>query len=87
MMIHQMFQERSRVNNPTVMIRYDLPNKDYQFKPEKRVGSFYRVIPRTAKEIFYIQMLVKNIDVMIPSEGDGLILSCKVVDRLHVHPD
>jgi hypothetical protein len=69
------------------MIRQNLPNKDFQFKSEKRVGSFYLVIPKTAKEIFYIQMLVKNIDVMIPAEGDGLILSCKVVDRLHVHPD
>jgi hypothetical protein len=69
------------------MIRQNLPNKDFQFKSEKRVGSFYLVIPKTAKEIFYIQMLVKNVDVMIPAEGDGLILSCKVVDRLHVHPD
>lgn len=87
MMIHQMFQGRLRVNNPTVMIRHDLPNKDFRFKAEKRVGSFYLVIPKTAREIFYIQMLIKNVDVMIPSEGDGLILTCKVIDRLFVLPD
>ena len=87
-MTHQMFQDRSRVNNPTIVIRKDLPNKDFQFISEKRVGSFYLVIPRTAKEVFYIQMLIKNVDVMIPAEGDGLILTCSCVDRLfHILPD
>ena len=60
MMTHQMFQDRSRINNPSVVIRKNLPNDDFQFVTEKRVGTFYLVIPRTAKEIFYIQMLVKN---------------------------
>lgn len=79
-----MFEDRVRVNNPTIVIRKNLPNDDFQFFTEKRVGTFYLVIPKTAKEIFYIQMLVKNIDVMLPLEGDGLILSSNVVDRLYV---
>ena len=83
-MIHQMFRERLRVNNPTIVIRKDLPNKDFQFISEKRVGTFYLVIPRTAREVFYIQLLTKNVEVMIPSEGDGLILTCHAVDRLRV---
>jgi len=87
MMTHQMFQDRSRINNPTIVIRKNLPNDDFQFVTEKRVGTYYLVIPKTAKEIFYIQMLVKNVEVMIPFEGDGLILSCKVVDRFFVSPD
>lgn len=87
MMTHQMFQDRSRINNPTIVIRKNLPNDDFQFVTEKRVGTYYLVIPKTAKEIFYIQMLVKNVEVMIPFEGDGLILSCKVVDRFFVLPD
>tara|TARA_Y100000401_G_C8325485_1_gene227960 strand:- start:3916 stop:4164 length:249 start_codon:yes stop_codon:yes gene_type:complete len=82
-----MFQDRSRINNPTIVIRKNLPNDDFQFVTEKRVGTYYLVIPKTAKEIFYIQMLVKNVEVMIPFEGDGLILSCKVVDRFFVSPD
>jgi hypothetical protein len=82
-----MFQDRSRINNPTIVIRKNLPNDDFQFVTEKRVGTYYLVIPKTAKEIFYIQMLVKNVEVMIPFEGDGLILSCKVVDRFFVLPD
>ncbi len=86
-MTHQMFQDRSRINNPTIVIRKNLPNDDFQFVTEKRVGTYYLVIPKTAKEIFYIQMLVKNVEVMIPFEGDGLILSCKVVDRFFVSPD
>jgi hypothetical protein len=84
MMTRQMFHDRVRVNNPSVVIRKNLPNDDFQFVVEKRVGTFYLVIPQTAKEIFYIQMLVKNVDVMIPVEGDGLILSSKVVDRLFI---
>ena len=79
-----MFRERLRVNNPTIVIRKDLPNKDFQFISEKRVGTFYLVIPRTAREVFYIQLLTKNVEVMIPSEGDGLILTCHAVDRLRV---
>jgi len=86
MMTHQMFRDRLRVNNPTVVIRKDLPNKDFQFITEKHEGSFYLVIPKTAREVFYIQMLVKNVDVMVPAEGDGLILSCEAVDRLHILP-
>ena len=77
-----MFQDPLKVDNPIVVIRKDLPNKDFQFITEKRMGSFYLIIPKTAREIFYIQMLVKNVDVMVPAEGDGLILSCNAIDRL-----
>lgn len=82
----QMFRDRLKVNDPTVVIRKDLPNKDFQFLTEKRLGPFYLVIPRTAREVFYIQMLVKNVDVMIPVEGDGLIISCKSIDGILTYP-
>lgn len=81
-----MFRERLKVKDPTVVIRKELPNKDFQFLTEKRLGSFYLIIPRTAREVSYIQMLIKNVDVMIPLEGDGLIITCKAIDGILANP-
>jgi hypothetical protein len=39
------------------------------------VGVFFRVIPQTAREIFFIQNLAKNYVVFVPESGDGLVLS------------
>jgi len=46
------------------------------------MGDFYLVFPNTAKEIFFLQMLGKNIDVFLPSEGEGLLVRVKAIDTL-----
>jgi len=75
-----MFEGREEINNPTVMIRKELDAKEFIYISEKRVGKFYRVIPNSAREVFYLQMLLKNVDVLAPQAGDGMLISAKAVE-------
>tara|TARA_R100000664_G_C2759158_1_gene148670 strand:- start:3821 stop:4072 length:252 start_codon:yes stop_codon:yes gene_type:complete len=71
-----LFKNREIEVNPTVLIREDHPSKnDFSFKHKILVGMFFRVIPSTAREVFFIQGLVKNYVVFTPENGDGLIIS------------
>ena len=75
-----MFEDREEINNPTVMIRKELDAKEFIYISEKRVGKFYRVVPNSAREVFYIQMLLKNVDMLVPQEGDGMLISARAVE-------
>lgn len=75
-----MFENKEVEENPCVMIRKQI-GKDFTYIVERRSGTYYRVIPNSAKEVFYIQMLVPNIDALIPEAGDGLILSAKAIEH------
>ena len=71
-----LFEKKEVEVNPTVLIREDHPIKnDFSFAHRKLVGVFFRVIPRTAREIFFVQGLPKNYGVFTPESGDGLIIS------------
>ena len=78
----RLFRDRYLVSDPRVLIREELPPLDYRFLSYKKDGDFYRVVPNTAKEIFFLQMLGKNIDVFLPSEGEGLLVRVKAIDTL-----
>lgn len=69
-----MFPNRVKVENPSVVLKENLPNKDFTFNVVTRMGIFYLVIPNTYKEIYYLQLLDKNISVFVPAEGDGLLI-------------
>lgn len=69
-----MFPNKVKVVNPSVIFREDLANKDFTFNVVTQMGTFYLVIPNTYKEIYYLQLLDKNISVFIPAEGDGLLI-------------
>tara|TARA_Y100000817_G_scaffold314877_1_gene315697 strand:+ start:6434 stop:6685 length:252 start_codon:yes stop_codon:yes gene_type:complete len=72
----KLFQQRSVETNPTVLIRKEHPLKnDFFFIHKKLVGTFFRVIPTTGKEVFFIQGLIKNATVFTPESGNGLIIS------------
>ena len=72
----RLFKNRSVEVNPTVLIREDHPARnEFSFSKKKLVGVFFRVIPQTAKEVFFIHGLPKNSVVYTPDEGDGLIIS------------
>tara|TARA_R110002051_G_scaffold242269_1_gene302598 strand:- start:1813 stop:2064 length:252 start_codon:yes stop_codon:yes gene_type:complete len=77
-----MFRERILINNPRVLIREELPPSDFMFRVEKKKGLFYLVIPDSAREVYYIQMLGKNIDMFLPVEGEGLLIKRSAVDNL-----
>jgi len=75
-----MFKDREPVENPCVMVRKEMC-KDFTYIVERMYGTYYRVIPNSAREVFYIQMLVPNVDALIPEEGDGIILSAKAIEH------
>lgn len=71
-----LFEKKVVEVNPTILIREDHPTKnDFSFAHRKLVGVFFRVIPQTAREVFFLQGLPKNYVVFTPESGDGLIIS------------
>jgi hypothetical protein len=78
----KLFRDRLLVHSPRVLIREELPPLDFRFRVDKKEGDFYLVIPNTAKEIFFLQMLGKNIDVFLPTEGEGLLVVASAIDSL-----
>tara|TARA_R110000824_G_scaffold6960_5_gene31920 strand:+ start:6503 stop:6757 length:255 start_codon:yes stop_codon:yes gene_type:complete len=81
----KLFPDRLIVADPWVLIRVELPPIDFKFVTEVKSGAFYLVKPRVAKEVYYLQMLGKNIDVFLPAEGEGLLVRCKAIDSLYDH--
>ena len=71
-----LFKNKELVHNPKVIIRTDNKLKDdFSFSIKQLDGAFYKVIPATAKEVFFLQALPKNIFIYAPAEGDGLIIT------------
>ena len=77
-----MFPDRLIVADPWVIIRVELHPKEFKFVSEMQSGAFYLVKPCVAKEVYYLQMLGKNIDLFLPTEGEGLLVRCKAIDSL-----
>lgn len=69
-----MFPDRIRIVDPVVVIRKNLLRKEFTFIHLKQKGEFFLVIPEKAKEVYYLQMLGKNIDLFIPADGEGLLV-------------
>ena len=69
-----LFSERTEITNPVVVIRHTFSKHDFHFEERKVKGKFYLVIPSTAREVLFIQLLGKNVDVFVPNEGDGLLI-------------
>ena len=82
-----MFPCRIATTDPVVVKRKELPNKDFTFEHIRVQGDFFLVIPRCAQEVFFLQMLGKNIDVFVPSAGEGLLVRSKCLNGLFVLPD
>ncbi len=71
-----LFKDREIEVNHTVLSREDHPSKnDCAFQHKTLEGMFFRVIPSTAREVFFIQGLAKNYIVFTPENGNGLIIS------------
>ena len=68
-----MFKNRQPEMNPQFITRVD-HGADFSFLVDKAGGLWFRVIPETAKEVFYLQSLPKGIRVLVPSDGDGLLV-------------
>ena len=68
-----MFTNRTPEMNPRFITRVD-EGSDFRFPVDNADGLWYRVIPETAREVFYLQSLPKGIRVLVPAEGNGLLV-------------
>ena len=68
-----MFTNRTPEMNPRFITRVD-DGSDFRFPVDNADGLWYRVIPETAREVFYLQSLPKGIRVLVPAEGNGLLV-------------
>ena len=70
----ELFLNREEVTDPMVVIRHTFSKHDFHFESKIIKGRFYLVIPNTAREVMFLQLLSKNIDIFVPSEGEGLLI-------------
>tara|TARA_R110002051_G_scaffold296363_1_gene362448 strand:+ start:273 stop:506 length:234 start_codon:yes stop_codon:yes gene_type:complete len=77
-----MFKKRILVIDPKVLIREEVPPSDFKFIAILKKGDFYLVKPKVAREVYYLQMLGKNIALFLPTEGEGLLVRRADIDNL-----
>ena len=68
-----MFANRTPVMKPEFVLRVD-SGKETTFGISQASGLWYRVFPSNLREITYIQSLPKNIKVLTPANGDGVLV-------------
>ncbi len=68
-----MFEDREPEVGARFITRVD-EGSDFRFPVDTADGLWYRVRASTAREVFYLQSLPKGIRVLVPAEGDGLLI-------------
>ena len=76
-----MYPQRRPAKNPKVLRRKDLGENRFTYRSVVAKGLFFRVIPSTWKEIFFIQMLIKGDTLEVPAEGDGLFIKASALPQ------
>lgn len=73
-----MFDDREPIMSPEFILRTDEKN-EIQINISKASGLWYRVIPKTAKEIFYLQTLTKYVHILAPATGHGVLVRSDII--------
>ncbi len=79
----KMFTWKTKEVNPTALKKTNLPHNDFRMEEVSLKGIFYRVIPSTAREIFFLQTLNKGSTIHAPANGDGVLVRSDVIDFLN----
>lgn len=77
-----MFKKRTLVRDPKVLIREEVPPSDFKFVVFVKQGDFYLVKPKVAREVYYLQLLGKNVSMFLPVDGEGLLVRKTDIDNL-----
>ena len=75
-----MFQDRQPEVNPKFITRID-EGSDFRFSVSEAGGLWYRVNPCNGREVFYLQALPKGIRVLVPAEGNGLLVRADSIPK------
>ena len=76
----KIFKLRTLEANPQVIIRKDMVMGS-KFVEHQLKGKYYRVLPRSEKEIYAIAMMTHREDKWAPAKGDGVILTKEIVAK------
>jgi len=79
-----MFINKTRDRNPIVIVGSAQSSGGVKTKDMK--GSFWRVWPINAKEVFAIQMLEHQMEKFAPYNGTGIILTEEACDKFNNPP-
>lgn len=80
---NSMFPVRVRVRNPEVIMPEDRRESSVSYTITTISGEFYRVTPKSPREIFAIQMLEHHRDKFAPAHGDGVILTSEALHKFN----
>jgi hypothetical protein len=77
------FAARIPTRHPEVIKRRKMVTSDeYTFDTVMLKGSFYRVTPTSAREVFLLASLEKYEEKWAPAKGDGIIVRADVIDQV-----
>lgn len=77
------FSARLESKNPEVIKKRKMVTvDDYAFDATILRGTYYRVIPTTAREVFFLASLEKYEEKWAPAKGNGIIVRADIIDRL-----
>jgi hypothetical protein len=77
------FLTRIESKNPEVIKKRKMITvDDYAFDPIELRGTYYRVIPTNAREVFFLASLEKYVDKWAPAKGNGIIVRSEIIDSL-----
>lgn len=70
------------INPPTLVRKNGVSHDDFTFKVVILEGEYYKVIPETAREVFFLQGLTKGYDIHVPESGNGIIINKATIDPI-----
>ena len=69
-----MFKSKILVDSPRAIRRTSKPHEEFHCEIVDLTGKWYRVFPSTAREVFFLQMLDKGINIAAPDSGNGVLV-------------
>jgi hypothetical protein len=70
-----------RDDNPSVILPVKVNHDSIKFEARGVKGYFFRVWPKTAKEIFMMRMLIHREEKFAPANGGGIIVTVDAYKR------
>lgn len=80
-----MFQILQKVKNPQVLKPVQLRGLT-SFESYELKGTYYKIIPSNAKEVFALQMLEHRVDKFAPAEGNGILITEQALAKFKKSP-
>lgn len=79
------FLTRIESRNPEVIKKRKMITvDDFAFDPVELRGTYYRVVPTNAREVFFLASLEKYVDKWAPAKGNGVIVRAEIIDQLTI---